>query len=38
MRRRGWFFARFVWSELDDVPLIRERAERAVLDSRRWAA
>jgi very-short-patch-repair endonuclease len=38
MRRKGWLFARFVWSELDDVPLIRERAERAVLDSRHWAA
>jgi len=38
MRRRGWFFARYVWSELDDVRLTRARAERAVLDSRRWAA
>lgn len=36
MRRKGWFFARYVWADLDDVPLIRARAHQAVLDSRRW--
>ncbi|WP_343987174.1 hypothetical protein [Terrabacter terrae] len=38
IRRRRWFFARYGWSDLDDVRLIRARAERAVLDSRHWAA
>ncbi|GAB3885244.1 hypothetical protein [Terrabacter terrigena] len=38
MRRKGWFFARYVWSELDDIALIRARAEQAIIDSRRWAA
>ena len=38
MRRKGWFFARYVWAELDDVALIRARAHAAVVDSRRWAA
>ena len=38
MRRKGWFFARFVWSELDDVPLIRARVDQAISDARRWAA
>jgi very-short-patch-repair endonuclease len=38
MRRRGFFFARYVWSELDDIRLIGARAAQAVADSRRWAA
>ena len=38
MRRKGWFFARFVWSELDDLQLIRARVDQAIRDSRRWAA
>ena len=38
MRRKAWFFARFVWSELDDVPLIRARVDQAISDARRWAA
>jgi len=38
MRRRGWFFARFVWAELDDLGVLSSRAERAISDSRRWAA
>ncbi|MEW1954676.1 hypothetical protein [Terrabacter sp. NPDC080008] len=38
MRRKGWFFARYVWRELDDIPLIRGRVEQALADSRRWAA
>jgi hypothetical protein len=38
MRRKGWFFARYAWSDLDNVPLIRARADQAIADSRRWAA
>lgn len=38
MRRKGWFFARYVWAELDDVALIRARTQAAIVDSRRWAA
>jgi very-short-patch-repair endonuclease len=38
MRRKGWFFARYVWADLDNVPLIRSRADQAIADSRRWAA
>ena len=38
MRRKGWFFARYVWAELDDVALIRDRTQAAIVDSRRWAA
>jgi hypothetical protein len=36
MRRRGHFFARFVWAELDDVALIAARTAGAIADSRRW--
>ena len=36
MRRRGHFFARYVWAELNDVALIAARAEQAIADSRRW--
>ncbi|GAA2742163.1 hypothetical protein GCM10009868_11060 [Terrabacter aerolatus] len=36
LRRKGWFFARYVWADLDDVPLIRARAHQAVVDSQRW--
>ncbi|MER7073482.1 DUF559 domain-containing protein [Terrabacter sp. NPDC000476] len=36
LRRRGWFFARFVWRELDDVSLIRGRVEQAIADAWRW--
>ncbi|NUO36033.1 MAG: hypothetical protein HOQ27_13365 [Dermatophilaceae bacterium] len=38
MRRKGWFFARFVWTELDDVALIRDRVDQAISDSHSWAA
>lgn len=38
MRRRGFFFARYVWAERDDVRLIGARAAQAIADSRRWAA
>jgi very-short-patch-repair endonuclease len=38
MRRKGWCFARYACSDLDNVPLIRARADQAIADSRRWAA
>ena len=38
MRREGFFFARYVWGERDDVRLIGARATQAIADSRRWAA
>ncbi|WP_207556058.1 hypothetical protein [Intrasporangium flavum] len=38
MRRKGYFFARYVWDERDDVRLIGARAAQAIADSRRWAA
>jgi very-short-patch-repair endonuclease len=38
MRRKGFFFARYVWDERDDIRLIGARAGQAIADSRRWAA
>jgi very-short-patch-repair endonuclease len=35
LRRAGWVVVRFVWSELDDVELIRRRVEDAIAASRR---
>ena len=33
MRRRGFLFARFIWSELDDLPLIDRRVREQVDES-----
>ena len=33
IRRKRWWFARFVWSELDNVTLIKSRVDQAIADS-----
>ena len=30
MRRKGWFFERFVWAEIDDLRLIERRVHETV--------
>lgn len=33
MRRKGWFFARYVWSEVDDLDLIERRVQDALVSA-----
>jgi very-short-patch-repair endonuclease len=34
IRRKGWWLARFVWAELDNLALLRTRVDQAITSSR----